>query len=47
MIGDVASDTEDEVLVRDLDMDMIDQVRQHWAFYRDRRPDVYGSLTQA
>ena len=45
MVGDVASDTEDEVLVRDLDMDMIDAVRKHWAFYRDRRPEVYGTLT--
>jgi N-carbamoylputrescine amidase len=45
MVGDVASDTQDEVVVRDLDMDMIDQVRAHWAFYRDRRPDVYDSLT--
>ena len=45
MVGNVASDTEDEVLVRDLDMDMIDAVRKHWAFYRDRRPEVYGTLT--
>jgi N-carbamoylputrescine amidase len=45
MIGDVASDTEDEVVVRDLDLDMIDQVRAHWAFYRDRRPDAYAGLT--
>jgi len=45
MVGDVASDTDDEVVVRDLDMDMIDEVRAHWAFYRDRRPDVYDSLT--
>ena len=47
MVGDIASDTEDEVLVRDLDMDLIDQVRQHWAFYRDRRPEVYEPLTRA
>ncbi len=45
MVGAVASDTDDEVVVRDLDMDMIDEVRAHWAFYRDRRPDVYDSLT--
>ena len=45
MVGAVASDTEDEVVVRDLEMDMIDTVRAHWAFYRDRRPDAYAGLT--
>ena len=28
--------------MRDLDLDLIDEVRQQWAFYRDRRPDAYG-----
>ena len=46
-VGEAASDTDDEVIVRDLDLDMIEEVRQQWAFYRDRRPDVYGSLTEA
>ena len=31
-------------IVRDLDLDMIDEVRKVWAFYRDRRPDAYDSL---
>jgi N-carbamoylputrescine amidase len=30
--------------VRDLDLDLIEEVRQLWAFYRDRRPDAYGPL---
>jgi N-carbamoylputrescine amidase len=46
LIGDAASDTKDEVLVRDLDMSLIEEVRRHWAFYRDRRPDVYGAISQ-
>jgi len=46
-VGDPASDTEDEVIVRDLDMDMVEEVRQQWAFYRDRRPDAYGPLVEA
>ncbi len=46
LIGGPASDTEDEVLVRDLDMSLIEEVRRHWAFYRDRRPDVYGAISQ-
>ncbi|MBT8251026.1 MAG: acyltransferase [Acidimicrobiia bacterium] len=43
-VGEPASDTDDEVVVRDLDLDMVEEVRQQWAFYRDRRPDAYGPL---
>jgi len=32
--------------VRDLDMDQLAEVRNLWQFYRDRRPDQYGSLVQ-
>ena len=46
LIGAPASDTKDEVLIRDLDMSLIEEVRRHWAFYRDRRPDVYGDIAQ-
>ncbi|HEX9978736.1 MAG TPA: nitrilase-related carbon-nitrogen hydrolase [Acidimicrobiia bacterium] len=46
-VGDTGSDKNDEVVVRDLDLDMIEEVRQQWAFYRDRRPDAYGPLVQA
>jgi beta-ureidopropionase len=45
-VGEVASDTRAELVVRDLDFDMIDGVRQQWAFYRDRRPDAYGPLVE-
>ncbi len=45
-VGDVASDSEAELVVRDLDFDLIDEVRQQWAFYRDRRPDAYGPLVE-
>ena len=37
---------DDEVLVRDLDMDQLAEVRNLWQFYRDRRPDQYGTLVQ-
>ncbi|MFD3743519.1 nitrilase-related carbon-nitrogen hydrolase [Nocardia sp. NPDC058633] len=43
-VGEVASDTAPELVVRDLDMDLIKIVRERWAFYRDRRPDAYGPL---
>jgi beta-ureidopropionase len=42
-----ASREKDEVLVADLDLDMIKEVRQTWQFFRDRRPESYGDLTKA
>jgi beta-ureidopropionase len=47
LIGDAASDTEEEIVVRDLDLGKLAEVRDQWAFYRDRRPDSYGPLTEA
>ncbi len=35
----------DSLVVADLDLDLIREVRNVWQFYRDRRPDMYGSLT--
>ena len=39
-----ASDSDDEVLVADLDLDEIREVRNTWQFFRDRRPETYGEL---
>ena len=44
VVGEAASDTDEQLIVRDLEMDMIDDVRKIWAFYRDRRPDAYDPL---
>jgi beta-ureidopropionase len=41
-----ASDLEDEVLVCDVDLEMNREVRNTWQFLRDRRPELYGELTQ-
>jgi len=46
-VDGTASDQEAELVVRDLDLNVIDEVRNGWAFYRDRRPDTYGPLTDA
>ena len=46
-VDDPASDQEEELMIRDLDFAMIDETRALWAFYRDRRPDMYGPLTEA
>ena len=39
-----ASRRKDEVLIADLDLDMILEVRKVWQFFRDRRPETYGPL---
>ena len=44
-IVEIASRDKDELLVADLDMDVIREVRNLWQFYRDRRPDSYGQIT--
>ena len=36
----------DAVVVADLNLDMIEEVRSVWQFYRDRRPDAYDALVQ-
>ena len=35
----------DEVVVADLDLDEISEVRATWQFFRDRRPETYDGLT--
>jgi N-carbamoylputrescine amidase len=35
----------DALVVADLNLDEILEVRNVWQFYRDRRPDMYGDLT--
>ncbi len=43
-IEKIASRDKDELLVHDMDMDMVKEVRDLWQFFRDRRPDVYDPL---
>ena len=40
------SRTEDELVVAELDLDMITEVRRTWQFYRDRRPETYGDMSE-
>ncbi|HJP45854.1 MAG TPA: nitrilase-related carbon-nitrogen hydrolase, partial [Arenicellales bacterium] len=40
-----ASRDQDELLIHEMDMDMVRQVRDTWQFFRDRRPETYGVLT--
>jgi N-carbamoylputrescine amidase len=45
-VGELASETDAELVVRDLDLNMIEDTRHKWAFYRDRRPEAYGPLVE-
>jgi len=43
----MASRDQDELVVADLDLSLIDEVRKTWQFYRDRRPDAYQDLVDS
>jgi beta-ureidopropionase len=45
-VGEVGSETDAELIVRDLDLNMIEDTRNKWAFYRDRRPEAYSPLVE-
>ena len=42
----VASDANAETLVVDCDLSLVQTARTHWPFFRDRRIDAYGGLTE-
>ena len=46
LVGEAGSDEEDDLIVRDLDMSTLAEVRHTWAFYRDRRPESYDALVE-
>lgn len=39
-----ASDSEEQMIVCDMDLDLVREVRNTWQFYRDRRPELYGDI---
>jgi beta-ureidopropionase len=41
-----ASEDKDELLVAEFDLDMIEEVRNTWQFFRDRRPETYSKLVE-
>jgi beta-ureidopropionase len=40
------SEDKDELITATLDLDVIEEVRRTWQFYRDRRPETYGKMTE-
>jgi N-carbamoylputrescine amidase len=45
-ILDIASEDADALVVCDLDLSLIDEVRRTWQFYRDRRPETYEDMVK-
>ncbi|MEU6391636.1 nitrilase-related carbon-nitrogen hydrolase [Streptomyces sp. NPDC046939] len=45
-VGEVADDKAPELVVRDLDLAKLREVRDRWQFYRDRAPQAYEPLTR-
>jgi N-carbamoylputrescine amidase len=37
---------EDDIVIADLDLDQIREVRNTWQFFRDRRPESYGEIVR-
>jgi beta-ureidopropionase len=40
----VGSEDRDELVVAEMDLDLIEEVRRTWQFFRDRRPETYGDM---
>ncbi len=41
-----ANESDDAVIVAEMDLDMIDEVRNVWQFFRDRRPETFGDMVK-
>jgi beta-ureidopropionase len=42
----VGSEDQDELVTADLNLDLIEEVRRVWQFFRDRRPETYGDMVR-
>jgi N-carbamoylputrescine amidase len=40
------SEDKDELVVAEMNLDLIEEVRRTWQFYRDRRPETYGDMVR-
>ena len=43
-VGDLGDSHDEDLIVRNLDFDLIREVRDTWQFYRDRRPYTYEDI---
>lgn len=44
--GVQASADSDELLIHEIDLDMVREIRNNWQFFRDRRPELYDTLIE-
>jgi N-carbamoylputrescine amidase len=42
-----ASATQEDIVMADVDLSVIPELRALWGYYRDRRPDLYGPVVEA
>jgi N-carbamoylputrescine amidase len=42
----VGSEDKDELVMAEMNLDMIEEVRRTWQFFRDRRPDTYEDMVK-
>ena len=42
----VGSEDKTELVVAEMDLAMIEEVRRVWQFYRDRRPETYSPMAE-
>ena len=42
----MGSEEADELVMAEMDLDQIEEVRRTWQFYRDRRPDTYEAMVK-
>ena len=43
----IGSEDKDELVVASMNLDVIEEVRRTWQFFRDRRPEMYEALVKA
>jgi beta-ureidopropionase len=41
-----ASEDKDELLIAEFDLDLIEEVKSKWQFFRDRRPETYNKIVE-
>ena len=41
-----ASADQDELLIHEIDLEMVREIRNNWQFFRDRRPELYDPLIE-
>ena len=45
IVAQVSADS-DELLIHEIDLDIVREIRNNWQFFRDRRPALYDPLIE-